>query len=93
MLKKHSTQLFLFSFLIFVLSGCTGTFAGSVFVYTFSDIIYYVLIALIIALAIGLVSKENFRKYFWVWFILNIVLTPLSGLIYLLVKITWKKKE
>ncbi len=64
---------------------------GSVFVYTFSDLIYYVFIAFLIALVIGMLSRENFRKNFWIWFILNIILTPLPGFIYLLVKIIGSK--
>ncbi len=64
---------------------------GSVFIFTLSDIVYYIFIGLFIALVIGMLSKENFRKNFWIWFILNIILTPLPGLIYLLVKIIGKK--
>lgn len=87
--KKH----FYFSLLLLsiLLSSCTSTFMGSVFVYTFSDIIYYVFIAFLIALVIGMLSRENFRKNFWIWFLLNIVLTPLPGFIFLLVKVIGKK--
>lgn len=82
----------LYSFLLVVLlTSCTSTFMGSVFIFTLSDIVYYIFIGLFIALVIGMLSKENFRKNFWIWFILNIILTPLPGLIYLLVKIIGKK--
>lgn len=77
--------------LLVLFSSCTSTFMGSVFVFTFSDIVYYIFIGLFIALVIGMLSKENFRKNFWIWFFVNIILTPLPGFIYLLVKIIGKK--
>jgi hypothetical protein len=72
------------------LTSCTSTFMGSVFVFTFTDIVYYVLIALAIAFLIGSYSNDNFKKNFLIWFILNLILTPLPGLIYLLIKMIGK---
>lgn len=87
--KKH--LYFSLLLLSILLSSCTNTFMGSVFVFTFSDIVYYIMIAFLIALVIGLLSRENFRKNFWLWFMLNIILTPLPGFIYLLVKLIGTK--
>jgi ACR3 family arsenite efflux pump ArsB len=85
MQKRQVYLILLFS--IFLFTGCTSTFLGSVFVFTFSDIIWYVIIAFVIALLIGLFTRErSWRKKFWLWFILNIVITPVPGLIYLLAK-------
>ncbi|MES2691694.1 MAG: hypothetical protein V4658_14910 [Bacteroidota bacterium] len=63
---------------------------GSVFVFRFSDLLAYVFIALVIALFIGM-NSSDFRKTFLLWFVFNLVLTPLAGLIYLLIKITSSK--
>jgi formate hydrogenlyase subunit 4 len=76
---------------LFFLTGCSNTFAGSLLVVSFSDIIYYVIIALVISGIIALFKPENRRKSFWIWFILSLILTPLAGLIYLLIIITRKK--
>ena len=84
---NKSTFFFLTVFILIFLGGCTSTFGGTVLLLNFKDIIYYVLISFILALFIGLKS-ENEKKAFWLWFILNLVLTPLSGFIYLLIKIS-----
>lgn len=71
------------------LVGCTTTFAGSVFVLRFGDIVFYIAIAFMFAVLIALISRqEKRRQTFWLWFILNILVTPLPGFIYLLIKIT-----
>ena len=65
---------------------------GSVFVFTFSDLIYYVLIASATAFIIGMLSGKNFRKNFWIWLVICILLTPLPGFIFLLIKLIGKNK-
>ncbi len=75
-----------------LLSGCTSTFLGSVFVFNFSDIITYILIAFVIALLIAVFTEGLWRKKFWIWFILNLALTPLPGLICLLAKLIGRNK-
>ena len=75
--------------ILLLLSACTTTFAGTVLVIGFRDIITYVIFAFILALIIGLKS-ENEKKSFWIWFILNLLVTPLVGFIYLLIKISKK---
>jgi hypothetical protein len=79
--------------IIFLFAGCTSTFFGSVFVFTFSDIVTYILIAFAIALLIGVFTHErSWRKKFWIWFILNLIITPVPGLIYLLAKAIGRDK-
>lgn len=79
--------------MIILLTGCTSTFLGSVFVFTFSDIIMYVVIAFVVALLIGVFTRDrSWRKKFWLWFILNLVITPVPGLIYLLAKAIGRDK-
>ncbi|MES2590931.1 MAG: hypothetical protein V4608_03515 [Bacteroidota bacterium] len=74
-----------------LLTGCTTTFAGSVFVVRFGDIVFYVAIAFMFAVLIALVSRQEKRRHtFWLWLFLNLLLTPLPGFIYLLIKITKK---
>jgi hypothetical protein len=73
--------------LLLFMSGCTTTFAGTIFIITFKDIIYYIMFSFILAIIIG-TQSDNKRQGFWLWFILNLLLTPLSGFIYLLVKIS-----
>ena len=87
---QKDLALFPFVFLIALLSGCTSTFMGTVLIITFSDVIYYVAIAFIIAILIALFNPENKKKSFWIGFLLSLVLTPLVGFIYLLIKITSK---
>jgi hypothetical protein len=60
---------------------------GSVFVFTFKDILLYIAISFILAFIIGILS-ENTKKNFWIWAILNLLLTPLVGFIYLLIKMS-----
>ncbi len=79
---KKSLILILFVFLL--TSGCSTTFGGTVLVLSFSDILLYVLIAFVLALAIAFKKIERRKKTFWIWFIINLILTPLSGFIYLL---------
>jgi len=67
-----------------VFSGCTTTFAGTVLVLTFRDILLYVFMAFIIAVLIALKSEHE-KRAFWIWFIASLLLTPLAGIIYFLV--------
>jgi uncharacterized membrane protein YhdT len=77
--------------LILVLTGCSTTFGGTVFVITMGDVFVYIFTALLIALLIGAVSNKG-RRSFWLWFILSLIITPLAGLIYLLIKVTASRK-
>jgi len=70
---------------IFLLSGCTNTFMGTVLVLSFRDIILYIAMAFSIALLISFKSSEKSKQAFWIWFILSLLLTPLAGFIYFLV--------
>lgn len=82
-----NTYYFILIFLGLLLTSCTTTFAGSLFILTFRDVLLYVFLAFIFAVLVALQSEDK-RKAFFLWFLLSIVLTPLAGLIALLVKIT-----
>lgn|GEM_PF-2938853 len=74
------------------LQGCSTTFGGSVFVISLGDIILYVVLALMLAIIIGLrAGFARRRSAFWTWFILSLLLTPLAGLIYLLITFTRRR--
>jgi uncharacterized membrane protein YhdT len=60
---------------------------GTVLVLSFRDLVLYVMISFILAVVIGFKSEKG-KQAFWVWFILSLILTPLAGFIYLLVKFT-----
>ncbi len=90
---KKQPGIFFLLFLIILLSGCTTTFAGSLFVFNFRDLILYIGLAFIFAVLVAVLSSsENRRRNFWIWFILSLVLTPLAGFIYVLVLFTRKNK-
>jgi uncharacterized protein YybS (DUF2232 family) len=72
-------------------SGCTTTFMGSVFVFNFSNIVSYIVIALAIASVFAFFQDGDWRRNFWTSFVLGLVLTPLASLIYLLVKFLSRK--
>jgi hypothetical protein len=85
------------AFLFFILlscvslSGCTTTFMGSVLVITLGDIVFYIVLALILAFLIAVKrSSGTFKSSFWIAFILSLLLTPLAGLIWLLILFTKK---
>lgn len=80
------------SILSLISAGCTTTFGGTVLVISMGDILMYIFAAFLIALLIGAVS-ENGRRAFWIWLILSLVTTPLTGLIYLLSRLTRRKKR
>lgn len=77
---------------VLLFTGCTTTFAGTLFYVNLGDIILYVIIALVLAFFIALLST-NRKRAFWIWFILSLVITPLAGLIYLLIKLTNRNKK
>ncbi|MEO8149658.1 MAG: hypothetical protein ABI723_18615 [Bacteroidia bacterium] len=87
---KNYRLLFPLLFSVIFISGCTSTFFGTVLVITFRDILLYVGIAFIVAFAITFVT-DNQRKTLLLWTFINLLLTPLVGLIYLLIKITGRK--
>jgi hypothetical protein len=76
-----------------LLSGCTTTFAGTLLVITFGDIVFYTVLALLMAFLISLKrsSSGKLKQSFWMGFILSLLLTPLAGLIWLL--ILYSKKQ
>ena len=84
-MKKH-LLLFLFSIALLGTS-CTTTFAGTVLVLSFRDILFYVLLAFVFAILLGLQSVDK-RKTFWLWFVLGVLLTPLTSFVALLIKIS-----
>lgn len=90
-MKKFTLFFFLLSSIL--LSGCTTTFMGSVLVITFGDIVFYIVLSLILAFLISLKRSRtsSLRTSFWLGFILSLLLTPLAGLIWLL--ILFSKKE
>jgi uncharacterized membrane protein len=89
-MKKLSPAFTLLLFTV-LLSGCTHTFMGSVFVFTFRDIVLYVMMAFILAILISFKASGKQKRLFWIWFILSLLLTPLSGFIYLLILYTNKE--
>lgn len=77
---------------ILALHSCTTTFGGSVFVFTFGDLVLYVMLALVLAFITSVIS-ENRQRSFWLTFLLGILLTPLVSLIFLLVLVTRRRKK
>jgi hypothetical protein len=89
-MKKAAFIGVLLSALLF--QGCTNTFMGSVFIFNFSDIVLYISMAFVFAFLIALIStSEKRRSNFWLWFVLSLILTPLAGFIYFLIKLSSKK--
>jgi len=78
--------------LMALLGSCTTTFAGTVFLVTFKDIVYYVLAAVFIALILAYRAQQHQKRTFWIWFVVNLLLTPLAGFIYLLVGLSRRMK-
>jgi membrane glycosyltransferase len=76
--------------LLLLLNGCTSTFMGTIFVITFKDILIYIGLSFIITYIISLFAT-NSKKAFWIWIFLNLLLTPLIGFIYLLIKLSNRK--
>jgi hypothetical protein len=83
--------LYLLTIVTVLFTGCTNTFMGTVLVLSFKDIILYVIIAFVMAILISFKSSGDTKKTFWTWFILSLLLTPLVGFIYLLVKVSSNK--
>lgn len=78
--------------LLLAIQSCTTTFGGSVFVFTFGDLILYVMLALVLAFITSVMS-ENRQRAFWLTFLLGILLTPLVSLIFLLVLVSRRKQK
>jgi hypothetical protein len=91
MSKKPILYFFIFFALFF--SGCTTTFAGTVFVLTFRDIILYVGLAFLMAVVIALKSTSKQTAAFWIWFLVSLFVTPLVGFVYVLILFTRKNKS
>jgi hypothetical protein len=90
-MKKFAPTLLLINIALF--SSCSTTFSGSVFVITPGDIILYILFSLLMAFLISLKrsSSGKLKRSFWMGFILSLLLTPLAGLIWLLILCTKKQ--
>lgn len=74
-------------------TACTTTFGGAVVVFGFGDLLGYIFLSLLFAGLIALLgAKEKRHRNFWLWFVLNIVLSPLAGLIFLIVKISRRRR-
>jgi uncharacterized membrane protein HdeD (DUF308 family) len=86
-MKKYTFLIIAFTAVL--LQSCTTTFMGSVFIISFGDIVMYVMLAFLIAGIIALRSSvAKRRRNFWIWFIVSLLLTPLTGFIYLLITFT-----
>jgi hypothetical protein len=92
-MEKKTIPYLLALVLPLLLSSCSQSFAGNLFVFGFKDILLYVAIAFVLAVIIALKTKNEKRKQaFWIWFILSLVLTPLSGFMYLIYLFTKSSK-
>jgi hypothetical protein len=88
------TVIFSLILISFALQSCTNTFMGSVLVLNFRDIILYVALAFGFSIIIAfMVSAEKRRSAFWLWFVLSLLLTPLAGFIYMLIRLSKRNKE
>ena len=74
--------------IISMLSGCSRSFVGTLFLFSFRDIVAYVSFALVLSIIVAVLSDENWRTAFWISFILSLLLTPIAGLIYCLILLT-----
>ena len=61
---------------------------GTLFLFSFRDIVAYVSFALGLSVIVAVLSDENWRTAFWISFILSLLLTPIAGLIYCLILLT-----
>jgi hypothetical protein len=81
-------------FISIAVPACTTTVGGALFVFGLRDIILYIFLALIVAVIASLVSKKgNRHQMFWIWFIVSLLLTPLAGLIYIIVRLMKRVKD
>jgi hypothetical protein len=74
---------------LITLAGCQQTFAGTLFFLTPRDIVAFVAFALGFGVIAAVIGNEP-RTNFWFCFILSLVLTPIAGLIYVLILLTKK---
>lgn len=73
---------------LLMLTGCSRSFVGTLFLFSFRDIVAYVSFALGLSVIVAVLSDENWRTAFWISFILSLLLTPIAGLIYCLILLT-----
>ena len=76
--------------LILLLSSCDHTFAGTLFMLNFRDVVRYVGFVLFFGVVAGVLGGANWRSRFWIGFLLGLFLTPIAGLIYCLILLTRK---
>jgi len=73
-----------------LLTSCTN-FMGIALIISFKDVMMYFILSLIVSAIISFVREGNGMKTFWIWFIIDLILTPFSGIIYLIYHFTKKK--
>jgi len=102
-MKKLFTLLMI-TLMTFTLSSCSSTFAGSLFFLTPSAIFYYMVFAIAVSLVIMIVKTfENpvtifkvtlgNKGVFLIALLLNIILTPFAGAIFLILKLIGSFKK
>ena len=75
---------------LILLTSCTN-FMGIAVIISFKDIMAYFVLSLIVSAIISFVRDGDKIKTFWIWFIIDLILTPFSGIIYLIYHFTKKK--
>lgn len=88
----RNTTALLILLIAFSAQACTTTFGGAVFVIGFGDLLGYIFLSLLFAVIIALIGpREKRQRNFWLWFIVNVVITPLVGLVVMIVKLTRRR--
>ena len=90
-MKKQITYPVFVAILAFasvVLSGCNNTFAGTLMMLRFQDIVEYVGFVLFFSILAAFLKSDSWRTTFWICFVLSLLLTPIAGLIYCLILLT-----
>lgn len=89
-MKTKNSKLFLMLIGIVIFTSCNPI--QPILVLKPSDFIWLPLIYIILSLSFAkIISIE--RERFWVWFVLNLILTPLFGLFVILATIFKNKKN
>jgi predicted small secreted protein len=90
MKKQYSalTLLIILCFASVLLSGCDNTFAGTLMLLRFQDIVTYMGFCLFFGALAAFLNVGNWRTGLWIGFLLSLILTPVAGLIYCLILLT-----
>jgi hypothetical protein len=86
---RKSGLLFIAPFIL-LLSGCSSSYFVTFFRLSPQDLVGYVAIALIISFIAAAITNGERKLAFWFSFILSLLLTPLAGLIIVLIILTRK---